>query len=64
MAKRDRPCGCTTSPTKGNDVMLLIGPDGNLVKNKTGRAAFSYAEARRFLDGLLDRKKNENKPQG
>jgi hypothetical protein len=34
----------------------LIGPDGNLVKNKNGGAAFSYAEARRYLEGLPDRK--------
>jgi hypothetical protein len=34
----------------------LIEPDGNLVKNKTGGAAFSYAEARGFLEALPDRK--------
>jgi len=28
----------------------LIDGEGNLVKNKNGGAAFSYAEARRFLE--------------
>jgi hypothetical protein len=46
---------------KGHDVtqstmrdhVRLIDTGGNLVKNTNGGAAFSYAEARRYLEGLL-----------
>jgi hypothetical protein len=44
-----------TQSTMRNHVRL-IGPDGELVKNKTGGAAFGYAEARGFLEALPDRK--------
>ena len=33
----------------------LIGPDDKSVKSDRGGAAFSYAEARRYLEGLPDR---------
>lgn len=33
----------------------LVDADGNLAKNKNGGAAFSYGEARRYLDELPDR---------
>jgi hypothetical protein len=38
------------------DHVRLIDGDGILVKNKNGGAAFSYAEARRYLEGLPDRR--------
>jgi hypothetical protein len=37
------------------DHVRLIDGEGNLVKNKNGGAAFSYAEARRFLEALPDK---------
>jgi len=37
--------------TMKNHVRLIDG-DGNLVKNKKGGAALSFAEARRYLEGL------------
>jgi hypothetical protein len=37
------------------DHVRLVGPDGELVRNHNGRAAHSYAEARRYLEGLPDR---------
>jgi len=36
------------------DHIRLIDQDGNLVKNKNGGAAHSYAEARRYLGALPD----------
>jgi len=36
------------------DHVRLIDQDGNLVKNKTGGAAYSYAGARRHLEALAD----------
>jgi len=37
------------------DHVRLIAPDNTSVKNDNGRAAFSYDEARRFLEKLPDR---------
>lgn len=34
----------------------LIGPDGKSVRNEKGGAAFSYAEARRYLGELPDQR--------
>jgi hypothetical protein len=39
------------------DHIRLIDKDGNLVKNKNGGAAFSYAEGRRYVEGLPDRER-------
>jgi hypothetical protein len=50
----DRKGFDVTQSTMRNHVRL-IGPDGELVKNDKGGAAFSYAEARRYLESLPDR---------
>ena len=61
MAKRDELLALfDLADRKGFDVMQstmrdhvrLADPEGNLVKNKNGGAAFSYAEARRYLESL------------
>jgi hypothetical protein len=38
------------------DHVRLIDGEGNLVKNKKGSAAHSYAEARQYLESLPDRR--------
>jgi len=60
MAKRDELLRLyDLADRKGFDVTqstaMLIDGEGNLVKNKNGGAAHSYAEARRFLEALPDR---------
>jgi hypothetical protein len=65
MAKRDQILALfDLAERKGHDVtqstmrdhVRLIDKDGNLVKNKNGGAAFSYGDARLFLEALPDRK--------
>jgi len=51
----DRKGYDVTQSTMRDHVRLIDG-EGNLVKNKTGGAVFSYAEARRFLEALPERK--------
>jgi hypothetical protein len=61
MAKRDELLALyELAERKGFDVtqstmrnhVRLVGPDGNLVKNKGGGAAHSYGEARRYVNSL------------
>jgi repressor of nif and glnA expression len=52
----DRKGYDVTQSTMRDHVRLIDG-EGNLVKNKNGGAAFTYAEARRFLETLPDRKR-------
>jgi hypothetical protein len=47
--------GYTFTKANMRDHVRLIGPDGELVRNKNGGAEFTYAEARRFLGALPDR---------
>jgi len=66
MAKRDElPAlldlanrkGCNVEKARMRDHVRLIDPAGRLVvEDGGGGAAFSYAEARRYLEGLADRK--------
>jgi hypothetical protein len=65
MAKRDELLRLyELADRKGYDVtqstlrnhVRLIDPEGQLVKNKTGGAAFSLAEARQFLESQPDRR--------
>ncbi len=64
MAKRDELLklydladrkGYDVTQSTMRDHLRLIDKDGNLVKNKCGGAAFSYGEARRFLEEQTDR---------
>jgi hypothetical protein len=66
MAKRDELLALyDLADRKGFDVtqstmrdhVRLIDGDGNLVRNKMNDAAHSYAEARRYLEALPDRKR-------
>ena len=59
MAKRDELLrlfdladlkGFDVTQSTMRDHVRLIGPDGNLVKNKNGGAAHSFGEARRYLE--------------
>jgi len=50
----DRKGYDVTQSTLRNHVRL-VDPDGNLVRNRNGGAAHSYAEAPRFLESLPDR---------
>lgn len=64
MAKRDELSrlfdladakGYDVAKARLSDHVRLIDPAGRLVVKDSGGAAFSYAEARRYLEGLPDR---------
>jgi len=48
--------GYDVAKARLRDHVRLIDPAGRLVVKDSGGAAFSYAEARRFLEELPDRK--------
>jgi hypothetical protein len=48
--------GFDVAKARMRDHVRLIDPNGRLVVKESGGAVFSYAEARRYLEALPDRK--------